>query len=240
MVENSLISKLNDFQEKYDITLIKKQREGLLNELFMDLAKYLIYGGYFECSERNRLYITSVEFYFHEEESCFENRIVDPIMYHRNKTWKTKRDKYEPAYFKVGTIYPHQSGIDITFEKPKEYRASALIRSFNINNQMKDGKLIEDDRSTLVYDYLFDGYSVEGSDLKWRPVENNNGDIKQYPRKNVNVFKIVDFDFVSDGLIEGKHYRYHDGEYVKMLATKDVEREWRFVKSGSMFDKPYK
>lgn len=237
---NPLIAKLEEFQRNYDISINKEQKKELLNVLFMDLAKYLIYGGYFECSESNRLYITSVEFYFHEEGPGFENRIVDPIMYHRNKKWKTKRDIYEPAYFKVGTIYPHQSGIDITFEKPDEYRASALIRSFNINNQMKDGKLIEDDRSTLVYDYLFDGYSVEGSDLKWKTVKSNNGDIKQYPRKNVNVFKIVDYDFVSDGLIEGKHYRYHDGEYVKMLATEDVERKWRFVKSGSMFDKPYK
>lgn len=240
MEENFMISKLNEFQNNYDNSLNKEQREKNLSKLFMDLAKYLIYGGYFQCSNRYNLYITSVEFYFHEERQGFENRIVDPIMYHRNKKWKTKTEIQTPAYFKVGTLYPHQSGIDITFEKSEEYRASALIRSFNINKQEKDGKLIEDDRSTFVYDYFFDGYSVEGSNLKWIPINDSIGELHQYARKNVNVYKIIDFDFDSNGLTEGKHYRYHDGEYVKMLTTEDDVRKWRFVKIGSKFDKEYR
>jgi len=238
-VNNPLISKLEEFQRNYNTRLNKEQREKLLDVLFMDLAKYIIYGGYFHCSERYDLYITSVEFYYHEEQDGFENRIVDPIMYHRNKKWKTKTEQYKPAYFKVGTIYPHQSGIDITFEKEGEYRASALIRSFKIINQKKGGEIVEDDRSTLVYDYLFDGYSIEGSDLEWIPLNDKSGEVHHYPRKNVNVYRAVNHVFINEGLTEGKHFRYHDGEYVKMLAIKESDREWRFVKSGSRFDKPY-
>ena len=81
MKENPLISKLNEFQRNYDIRLNKKERNNELDKLFMDLAKYLMYGGYFHCSERYDLYITSVEFYYHEE----NGEIKDPIMYHRNK-----------------------------------------------------------------------------------------------------------------------------------------------------------
>ena len=82
------------------------------------------------CDDKYRLYISSVEFYYHEESG--ENRIEDPIMYHRNK-WNNKLKRVEEiGYFPVDTFYPHQSGVDITFESPGKYRASALIREFYI------------------------------------------------------------------------------------------------------------
>ena len=119
---NKLIEQLLEFQDS-------RRNKGVgLEKLFEKLAKYLLYGGHFHCSERYDLYITSVEFYYHEEIGDNDKRIVDPIMYHRNV-----KDKPVVPYLNVGTLYPHWSGVDITFEDDiLQYRASALIRSYKI------------------------------------------------------------------------------------------------------------
>ena len=67
---NELIEKLKEFQQDRDA---KKNLEGS----FLKLACYLLYGGYFYCSKRYNLYITCVEFYYHEE----DGEIKDPIVY---------------------------------------------------------------------------------------------------------------------------------------------------------------
>ena len=60
MKENPLITKLKEFQMEYAHSLHKDDRESKLAELFMDLAKYLLYGGYFHCSERYKIFISQV------------------------------------------------------------------------------------------------------------------------------------------------------------------------------------
>ena len=235
---NELIKKLKEFKGvANEVSKSVEDKIADLEKQFMNLATYMIYEGHFHCSNRYDLYITSIEFYYHEENESIDNRILDPIMYHRNKKWKSKKDKYAPEYFEIGTLYPHQSGIDITFEKEYDYRASALIRSFEIHH---GDKIIrqETDLSTYVYDYLFDGFTVGGSKLQWEP---NLSDISGVPnkhlRKNVNRHRSIK-EVESEGLMIGKDYSIIDAEYVKMLNERD-NKYWRFVKVNGKFDKEY-
>ena len=222
-----MIEQLLEFQDS-------RRNKGVgLEKLFEKLAKYLLYGGHFHCSERYDLYITSVEFYYHEEIGDNDKRIVDPIMYHRNV-----KDKPVVPYLNVGTLYPHWSGVDITFEDEKlQYRASALIRSYRIV-QLKPERLElkESDLSTYVYDYLFDGLSVDKKETAINWIDDkvilSNCKVNAYKRKNVHLFK-HNSDKTDDDL-----YTNYDHEFVK-IKNKQDPRPWRYVKEGSLFDKEY-
>ena len=222
-----MIEQLLEFQDS-------RRNKGVgLEKLFEKLAKYLLYGGHFHCSERYDLYITSVEFYYHEEIGDNDKRIVDPIMYHRNV-----KDKPVVPYLNVGTLYPHWSGVDITFEDEKlQYRASALIRSYRIV-QLKPERLElkESDLSTYVYDYLFDGLSVDKKETAINWIDDkvilSNCKVNAYKRKNVNLFK-YNYEKTED-----EPSSKHDNEFIK-IKNKQDSRRWRFVREGSDFDIKY-
>ena len=224
---NKLIEHLLEFQDS-------RRNKGVgLEKLFEKLAKYLLYGGHFHCSERYDLYITSVEFYYHEEIGDNDKRIVDPIMYHRNV-----KDKPVVPYLNVGTLYPHWSGVDITFEDDiLQYRASALIRSYRIV-QLKPERLElkESDLSTYVYDYLFDGLSVDKKETAINWIDDkvilSNCKVNAYKRKNVNLFK-YNYEKTED-----EPSSKHDNEFIK-IKNKQDSRRWRFVREGSDFDIKY-
>ncbi len=224
---NKLIEQLLEFQDS-------RRNKGVgLEKLFEKLAKYLLYGGHFHCSERYDLYITSVEFYYHEEIGDNDKRIVDPIMYHRNV-----KDKPVVPYLNVGTLYPHWSGVDITFEDDiLQYRASALIRSYRIV-QLKPERLElkESDFSTYVYDYLFDGLSVDKKETAINWIDDkvilSNCKVNAYKRKNVNLFK-YNYEKTED-----EPSSKHDNEFIK-IKNKQDSRRWRFVREGSDFDIKY-
>lgn len=224
---NKLIEQLLEFQDS-------RRYKGVgLEKLFEKLAKYLLYGGHFHCSERYDLYITSVEFYYHEEIGDNDKRIVDPIMYHRNV-----KDKPVVPYLNVGTLYPHWSGVDITFEDDiLQYRASALIRSYRIV-QLKPERLElkESDLSTYVYDYLFDGLSVDKKETAINWIDDkvilSNCKVNAYKRKNVNLFK-YNYEKTED-----EPSSKHDNEFIK-IKNKQDSRRWRFVREGSDFDIKY-
>ena len=224
---NKLIEQLLEFQDS-------RRNKGVgLEKLFEKLAKYLLYGGHFHCSERYDLYITSVEFYYHEEIGDNDKRIVDPIMYHRNV-----KDKPVVPYLNVGTLYPHWSGVDITFEDDiLQYRASSLIRSYRIV-QLKPERLElkESDLSTYVYDYLFDGLSVDKKETAINWIDDkvilSNCKVNAYKRKNVNLFK-YNYEKTED-----EPSSKHDNEFIK-IKNKQDSRRWRFVREGSDFDIKY-
>ena len=224
---NKLIEQLLEFQDS-------RRNKGIgLEKSFEKLAKYLLYGGHFHCSERYDLYITSVEFYYHEEIGDNDKRIVDPIMYHRNV-----KDKPVVPYLNVGTLYPHWSGVDITFEDDiLQYRASALIRSYKIV-QLKPERfeLKESDLSTYVYDYLFDGLSVDKKETAINWIDDkvilSNCKVNAYKRKNVNLFK-YNYEKTED-----EPSSKHDNEFIK-IKNKQDSRRWRFVREGSDFDIKY-
>ena len=193
---NKLIEVLNRFKGAIDT-------EKPLEKQFEEIATYLLTGGYLLCNNKYRLYITSVEFYYHEEvESA--GRIEDPIMYHRNKRNHYINDFEELEYFPVGTFYPHESGVDITFECPGKYRASALIREFYITradnpNEYHNWKYYSpksgwgkersiDIRPSYVYEWLFNGLEMGKSTFYWVDEANHSVKVNPNPQKRKNVY----------------------------------------------------
>lgn len=90
-----------------------------------DLAKVFLFDGYINVRERYRIYLRTVEFYYHEEDGTEK----DPIMYHRNNYYVAG----EIPYFKPLSFNSHDTGVDITFENKDEHiRASVLIRAYEV------------------------------------------------------------------------------------------------------------
>lgn len=160
----SLFESLSNFK--------RPSSETELTASFKELALHFIYGGYINVNNRYRVYIRTVEFYFHDEEDR-PDAIKDPIVYHRNRP----EEGISLPYFPLMTLNAHNSGFDITFENADEkYRASALIREYSIYDieehcflswQKKDRIVFRDDRSTFLYDYL-NGFALDGtSTIVW-------------------------------------------------------------------------
>lgn len=180
-----LIEELKNFHEELDIDK--------LSENFMKLSKSFLYGGYIKVREDFKIYIRTVEFYYHSEK---ENGIYDPIVYHRNG-----RGLKKMPYFPIMTFNAHNSGFDITFENEKqEYRASALIRSYEIVTSgdkflkwdSKKELFLESDsyqyntQSTYLYTIL-NGFCNESEhDIEWvDELRIKSQDIKTDIRQNV-------------------------------------------------------
>lgn len=133
--------------------------ESNLAKQFSHLAEYFLYSGYLLINNKTQVYLRDIEFYYHEETGS----IKDPIMYHRN----TQRKAVE--YFPLGLLNTHVSGIDITFEnEQKQYRASMLIRGFNMIKGEATLPPQYDKYSTHIYEALFMQYSLlEGIHIEW-------------------------------------------------------------------------
>ncbi len=143
-----------------------------LEDKFNELARVFLYGGYIKVRDDYRIYIRTVEFYFHSEK---ENGIHDPIVYHRNGKGLKK-----VPYFPLMTLHSHDSGYDVTFEKEQEYRASVLIRSYEVvdNNghylEWNKKDMFEEQSSykfntqSLYLRKLLNGFSICGENgIKW-------------------------------------------------------------------------
>ncbi len=185
----------------------REERECSLSEPFMALARKMIYGGCIRVGKEYAIFISKVEFYYHEEEEVPGDRLTDDIVYHRNGRFR----KRKVPYFPIMTLHSHWSGFDITFEKEAgHYRASALIRQYVVLDIQErrfiklrtSGKeLIEfkrneeyplvgeadfqdtpviDDRSTYLQYYL-NGFSMDGdnSRVEWCDIDN-----PKYPQVN--------------------------------------------------------
>lgn len=215
-----------------------------LNEQFVEMAKELLYGGYFlvEIKDENekithekKIYLEDIEFYYHEEG---ERGLKDPIMYHTND-----HEGKELRYFELGRLNLHISGVDVTFENErKAYRASFLIRGFRVN----DGKY--DDCSTHVYDeLLFMGVPIgKAIEIKWisedLPGKNNyaaEGKIrynvaaeKCFIKNAKNKYeKIPIEEAIVIPLDKEKYYCVSGNVYER------CNRKWRFYKNGIVIKK---
>lgn len=163
-----------------------------LDEKFSKIASAFLYGGYIDVNNVYKVYIKTVEFYFHSEA---ENGVHDPIVYHRNK------NEQKIPYFPLMTLHAHNSGFDITFESEAgEYRASALIRSYEVKNGDKYLKwnknhFEENDercfntQSTYLY-FLLNGFPLgESNGIKWVDVPYTPIKCEGRPRKNVSALE---------------------------------------------------
>lgn len=166
-----LIEKLKEFNENIN----GESKYDDIQKKFEELAPIFLYGGYIKVRDDYKIYIRTVEFYFHSEK---DNGIHDPIVYHRNG-----RDLKDVPYFPLMSLHAHNSGFDITFEKVGEYRASALIRSYEVkaNNGRflvwnKEKKFFEESKkygynnqSTYLY-ALLNGFALgNNNDITWEP-----------------------------------------------------------------------
>lgn len=191
---------------------------GELDEKFSKIASAFLYGGYIDVNNVYKVYIKTVEFYFHSET---ENGVHDPIVYHRDKNGQ------KTPYFPMMTLHAHNSGYDITFESETgEYRASALIRSYEVKkgdkylewNKKKKifeekGKYCFNTQSTYLY-FLLNGFPLgKANGIKWEDVPYMQITCKGEPRKNV---------FVSES----------ETEYLK---TKErCNRKWSFTRKDEI------
>ena len=139
-----------------------------LTVAFEKLAPHFIYGGYIKVNDVYRVYIRTIEFYYHDERDK-PDAIKDPIMYHRNHTKEEIGGPYEEPYLPHMSIYMHSSGYDITFEnEEQEYRASALIREYSIYDveqkeflRLTSKGMFRDER-VLYLKYYLNGFSLNG------------------------------------------------------------------------------
>lgn len=149
--------------------------EEQLTDKFEEIAKATIYGGHFCVNDEFYIYIHEVEFYFHSENES-ESTIHDWAMYHIGR---------DLDYFPIGSLHPHRSGIDVTFEKKDSYRASFLIRKYQI------GKEVITTPSYLREDLI--GYTGcilgDGPRISWRDIDHDKSmALLKNPRINVRAY----------------------------------------------------
>ena len=208
-----LIEKLKEFER--NTSNLSSEEE--LQKSFDNLAPVFLCGGYIQVRQDYKVYIRTVEFYFHSE---MDNGIHDPIVYHRNG-----RDLEKVPYFSPMSLHAHNSGFDITFEKKDEYRASALIRSYEVKSNdekfyivwNKKTKMFEESReygyntqSTYLY-ILLNGFSLGNeNDIKWIDSPRESQIIPGKPRQNV--------------------FRSECDTKYKPIKGKKCERNWSFTR----------
>lgn len=183
----NLFDKLKEFNENIN-------GESSINDIqkrFEELAPIFLYGGHIKVRDDYKVFVRIVEFYFHSEK---DKGVHDPIVYHRNG-----RDLKEAPYFPLMSLHAHSSGFDITFEKPGEYRASALIRSYEVKNNNgeyfvwnKENKYFEksskygyNKQSTYLY-ALLNGFAFgNNNDITWEVESREFKKVPGKPRQNV-------------------------------------------------------
>ena len=184
----TLKEQLEDFEKQIKETT----KEEDLQSLFENLAPAFLYGGYIQVREDYKVYIKTVEFYFHNEK---ENGVHDPIVYHRNG-----RGLDKVPYFPIMTLHSHDSGFDITFEsEAKKYRASALIRAYEVKYNKEYLEWNKKDKFVFHSTYKFNtqslylrkllnGFSLtKDKEIQWKdePREQSELPIKKKKRQNV-------------------------------------------------------
>ena len=208
-----------------------------LEKKFNELARIFLYGGYIKVRNDYEIYIRTVEFYFHSEKEGVG--IKDPIVYHRND-----RDvKGDVPYFPFMSLHAHASGLDITFEKEKEFRASALIRSYEVKDirpEVKDNyekylkwdktkkKFVPSDKksnitqSTYLYT-LLNGFALgavnEENIIKWN----------DFPEEQIKVYEIDAYPRIN----VAEYMRNENGKYIQ-----DGEKNYK--KDDTISENEYK
>lgn len=155
----------------------KNADENTIQDQFWSIAEVALYGGYFIVNEETHVYPVEIEFYLYVEDASIRSWQQDANMYHKGKG--------VPYFPKEGSLYPHRSGVDYTFENEEQkYRASFLIRSYQYE---AGGEIINN--PTYLWEDLFGYNSIAGKGLTIRWVD-TFGDIiptrKQGKRINLN------------------------------------------------------
>lgn len=227
---NNLLSALKIFHETTDKEYYEANKDGsnvLLEKQFEKLAKTIIYKGHIRVNHRFDIYVRSVEFYFHVEDDEHDQRYIhDPVMFHRNSV--EGEEQYKCPFFKLGHFNLHPYGLDITFEKENVYRASALIKEFNVvDNQAGASQDFKDWTSSYVYDYIqFEDESEENPNkdihIEWIDDEEPSKPTLSAAVPRKGIFKFI---------INADGHQTHDKKIdEKGNKVKDL-RPWRFYRA---------
>lgn len=237
---------LKEILKKFDKERTRRVNAGTWNEdavaeCFYPCAEDILCNGCFLINGKYIIDLGAIELYYHEE----KGDIKDYLMYHINDNKKIKskirNNDGELPYFKFGNLNLHQSGVDVTFEnEEKKYRASFLIRSYRVL-KTEDGLYPENDNtkydphSTHIFDDMFYG-GYGNTEIVWIPNDRKGGIVKQYPRKNVAMYKDAetklkasesDYKLEKEKSKENKSYypkcfKYGSNYYMQCM------RNWRF------------
>ena len=229
---NELIKILEEFEQNRSLFLSEgKWNEDAVSICFEPCAREILCNGYFLVNGKYIIDLGAIELYYHEEEGT----IKDYIMYHiperyqnpKSKVFKLAKEKQQPLpYFRFGSFNLHQSGVDVTFEKPNEYRASFLIRSYRVlenTNHLKDMTIPFDKCSTHIFDDMFyEGFllsSQNKSIIEWKHCS-EKGKLQKpsLPRRNVTK----------------REYKYDESKkrYVISKLEEPDLRPWLFIREG--------
>ena len=239
-----LISVLKQFnQERNAMKDKSKWGTNTVAECFAPCAENILLNGYFMVNEEFIIDLGAIELYYHEE----EGDIKDYIMYHTNAhPSKAKGPVLKDGfpYFPIGSFHLHQSGIDITFEHPKEkYRVSFLIRSYRVLkdiNELNNADIPFDKCSTHLYDDMFyNGISFDDDNrtkVEWKEYK-KTGTVVRSPRRNV-----AEYEITSDKKIQKRRAEINEEEFQKnhdkYIKVKKGEyflqdmRPWQFMRAG--------
>jgi len=191
-----LIGILKKFDDERNINKNGVWDANAVAKCFEDCAKEILCNGYFLVNNKYIIDLGAIELYYHEEGEG-DNKIKDYAMYHIPERYLSpkiegviKLEKKLP-YFKPGSFNLHQSGVDVTFEKENEYRASFLIRAYRVLVAEEGGKYPEnpnqeyDTHSTHIFDDMF--YEGFPTQISWRNAQKDGVkfDEKQDVRKNL-------------------------------------------------------
>lgn len=202
--------------------------EDELQKIFKNLASSFLYGGYINVRDEYKIYIRTVEFYFHSENS---DGIHDPIVYHRNGKGLNK-----VAYFPLMTLHAHDSGFDITFESEVgQYRASALIRAYEVIN--KEGKYLKwvvnktDSKKSKFK--IFDDYQYNTQSTYLYILLNG------FTLGNTNSIEWIDLQRIQELDISAKArqgvYKSADEyEYKPIIPKVKCDRKWSFTREDKV------
>lgn len=156
-----------------------------MTKQFEQIAQ-IVFNGRFVVNKTYEIYPIEIEFYFYDEA---HKTIVDPQMYHVGKNI---------PYFPIGSVCPNRSGVDVTFEREGQYRASFLIRGYKYKpiaggekpyvNRYKKAPLKF--KPQYLWEDLFGNASVLENGLSMVWVDNDDYhevNIKSAPRLRVHI-----------------------------------------------------
>lgn len=218
-------------------SLVEKYKE--IADWFRPCAEQILCKGYFLVNGEYIIDLGAIELYYHEE----EGEIKDYIMYHISDRTNSKIKQFEGElpYFEFGSFNFHLSGVDVTFENPKEkYRASFLIRSYRVL-KIENGLYPDDDKTkydphpTHIFDDMFYG-GVLGTEIVWIPTDKKNGTLDAEPLTRINVAVCEKPDVKTKAEIMEEDYLKDPNKYIKvkvneMYYEQDM-RPWRFQLKG--------
>ena len=149
----------SNLKSALDISQFTYAKEEDLNiEILPKVAEHFLYGGFLLLNGKEKLYLREIEFYF----MSMDGSIQEDKMY--------RRDSSDNDWLETGTLFLHNSGIDITFEdyKNHKFRASVLIRAYDLFDMDNTPLVLDEYRSLSVYDVLFSRSNIfDGISVKW-------------------------------------------------------------------------